>query len=117
MFCILIKKYPASNEKTNPKGMNIARFNFSHGDHEAHGACLERLREAAANKVKHIGVLLDTKGPEIRTGFFAGGVDKIELQKGSNLTLTTDYNFKGDNTKLAISYDKMASSVKTGQVR
>merc|ERR1719454_824255 len=52
-------------------GMSVARFNFSHGDHEGHKACLDRLREAAANKSAHVGVLLDTKGPEIRSGFFA----------------------------------------------
>lgn len=101
-------------EKLIDEGMNVARFNFSHGDHEAHGACLKRLREAASNKVKHVGVLLDTKGPEIRTGFFAEG-DKIELKKGETLLLTTDYSFKGNSQKLAISYDQMASSVKPGQ--
>lgn len=82
-------------EQLIDEGMNVARFNFSHGDHEAHGACLARLRQAAKNRVKHIGVLLDTKGPEIRTGFFAAGVDKIELKKGQTLILTSDYNHKG----------------------
>ncbi|KAL7552995.1 hypothetical protein ACHAWF_016239 [Thalassiosira exigua] len=96
-------------------GMNVARFNFSHGDHEGHKACLDRLRQAAKNKKKHIGVLLDTKGPEIRSGFFADGAKKIELTKGENLTLTADYAFKGNNKKLACSYPTLATSVKTGQ--
>ena len=96
-------------------GMNVARFNFSHGDHEAHGACLERLRTAASNKKKHIAVMLDTKGPEIRSGFFANGADKITLVKGETLVLTTDYSFKGDSSKLACSYPAMATSVKNGQ--
>ena len=61
------------------------------------------------------GVLLDTKGPEIRSGFFADGAKKIELAKGENITLTADYNFKGNNKKLACSYPTLASSVKTGQ--
>ena len=52
-------------EKLIDAGMSVARFNFSHGDHEGHKACLDRLREAAANKSAHVGVLLDTKGPEI----------------------------------------------------
>jgi pyruvate kinase len=95
-------------------GMNVARFNFSHGDHAGHKACLDRLRQAAKNKNKHIGVLLDTKGPEIRSGFFADGAKKITLKKGQNLTLTADYNFKGDNKKLACSYPTLATSVKTG---
>jgi len=63
-------------------GLNVARFNFSHGDHAGHKACLDRLREAAANKKKHVAVLLDTKGPEIRSGFFADGAKKISLVKG-----------------------------------
>jgi pyruvate kinase len=60
-------------------------------------------------------VLLDTKGPEIRTGFFADGADKIELVKGETLILTSDYEFKGNNKKLACSYKKLASSVQCGQ--
>jgi len=95
-------------------GMNVARFNFSHGDHDGHGACLERLRTAAKNKNKNCGVLLDTKGPEIRSGFFAEG-NKIELVKGETLILTTDYAFKGSNKKLACSYPQLPTSVSPGQ--
>jgi len=95
-------------------GMNTARLNFSHGDHEAHGATLDRVREAAALRPdKNIGILLDTKGPEIRTGFFkesCGG--KIHLKAGATVELTTDYAFKGDETKFACTYDKLATSVK-----
>jgi pyruvate kinase len=64
---------------------------------------------------QNVAVLLDTKGPEIRTGFFANGATKITLKKGDNLTLTTDYGYKGDSTKLACSYAKLASSVSIGQ--
>mmetsp|Transcript_21205 Transcript_21205/g.31442 ORF Transcript_21205/g.31442 Transcript_21205/m.31442 type:complete len:510 (-) Transcript_21205:96-1625(-) len=95
-------------------GMNVARFNFSHGDHEGHGACLERLRTAAKNKNKNCGVLLDTKGPEIRSGFFAEG-NKIDLVKGETLILTTDYAFKGSSKKLACSYPQLPNSVTPGQ--
>ena len=59
--------------------------------------------------------MLDTKGPEIRTGFFANDADKICLVKGENLILTTDYSFKGDNTKIACSYPALATSVTPGQ--
>ncbi|GMI38990.1 hypothetical protein TeGR_g11098 [Tetraparma gracilis] len=96
-------------------GMNVARFNFSHGDHEGHAACLARVREAAANKKAHVAILLDTKGPEIRTGFFADGAKSIEVVKGEQITLTTDYSFKGDKTRLACSYASMATSVTVGQ--
>jgi pyruvate kinase len=60
-------------------------------------------------------VLLDTKGPEIRTGFFANDAKKIDLKKGQTLILTADYHFKGDSTKLACSYPQLATSVKPGQ--
>jgi len=68
-------------------GMNVARFNFSHGDHEGHAAVLERVRQAAQNKNKNVAILLDTKGPEIRTGFFASDAKKIDLIKGNTREL------------------------------
>jgi pyruvate kinase len=66
-------------------------------------------------------ILLDTKGPEIRTGFFASPdeqgqvVDKIHLTKGEQITLTSDYHFKGTAQKLACSYASLATSVHAGQ--
>ena len=59
--------------------------------------------------------MLDTKGPEIRSGFFADGAKKIELTKGETLILTSDYSFKGNNRKLACSYQSLATSVNPGQ--
>ena len=51
-------------------GMNIARLNFSHGDHESHGKCVENLQVALKSRPeKSCAIMLDTKGPEIRTGF------------------------------------------------
>jgi pyruvate kinase len=97
-------------------GMNCARLNFSHGSHEAHGATVERIHEAMARYPdKHVAILLDTKGPEIRTGFFTeecGG--KIELKAGQDLKLVTDYSFKGDSTCFACTYEKLPTSVKPG---
>jgi len=97
-------------------GMNTARLNFSHGDHEAHGATLKRVREAAAQRPDaNVAILLDTKGPEIRTGFFKPECKgKIHLKAGSKLELCTDYSFKGDETKFACTYDKLPASVKKG---
>jgi len=97
------------------KGMNVARFNFSHGDHEGHKACLGRLREACKNKGVNVAVMLDTKGPEIRSGFFANNVKKIYVKKGETITLTTDYSFKGSAEKLACSYPALPTSVTPGQ--
>ena len=55
-------------------GMNVARLNFSHGDHKTHGQSLDNLREALKlRKDKTCGVMLDTKGPEIRTGLLKDG--------------------------------------------
>lgn len=58
---------------------------------------------------------MDTKGPEIRSGFFADGAKKINLVKGETLVLTTDYEFKGDSKKLACSYKALPTSVTVGQ--
>jgi pyruvate kinase len=97
-------------------GMNCARLNFSHGSHEAHGGVVERLQEAMQRYPdKHVGILLDTKGPEIRTGFFkeeCGG--KIELKQGQDLKLVTDYDYKGDSTCFACTYKALPVSVKPG---
>eukprot|EP00933_Yihiella_yeosuensis_P011025 TRINITY_DN11798_c0_g2_i1.p1 TRINITY_DN11798_c0_g2~~TRINITY_DN11798_c0_g2_i1.p1 ORF type:complete len:537 (+),score=124.44 TRINITY_DN11798_c0_g2_i1:76-1611(+) len=97
-------------------GMNVARLNFSHGDHEMHGQTVGRIREAAKQRPdKPVAILLDTKGPEIRTGFFREDVGgKIELEQGQDLKLVIDYNFKGDKTCFALSYDKLCTSVKPG---
>ncbi|CAM9309559.1 unnamed protein product [Pylaiella littoralis] len=95
-------------------GMNVARLNFSHGDHEGHASTLQRLRQAlSTRRGKHVAVLLDTKGPEIRTGFLANK-KSAELTRGQDLELTTDYDFLGDHTKIACSYKSLPTSVKAG---
>jgi pyruvate kinase len=70
-------------------GMNVARFNFSHGTHEEHKKRMETLRKVSAETGIPVGILLDTKGPEIRTGIVAGGA-KILLKADECVTLTTD---------------------------
>ncbi|KAG3120835.1 Pyruvate kinase [Phytophthora idaei] len=95
-------------------GMNVARFNFSHGDHASHLSCLTRLRGALTKRPnKNVAIMLDTKGPEIRTGFLANK-DKVTIQKDSLIELTTDYEFLGDETKIACSYPQLPQSVKVG---
>jgi pyruvate kinase len=97
-------------------GMNCARLNFSHGSHEAHGATVERLHQAFQRfPDKHVAILLDTKGPEIRTGFFREDVgSKVTLTAGQDLKLTTDYDFKGDSTCIACTYKALPTSMKPG---
>ncbi|KAE9149057.1 Pyruvate kinase [Phytophthora fragariae] len=71
-------------------GMNVARFNFSHGDHASHLACLTRLRAALAKRPnKNVAIMLDTKGPEIRTGFLKnhGKEDGIIARANNTATL------------------------------
>lgn len=85
-------------------GMNIARLNFSHGDHTYHRETVQNLREALKQRPKKTcALMLDTKGPEIRTGILE---DKngVKLTKGQDLELTTDYTFRGNSQKVAISY-------------
>ncbi|RLN62865.1 hypothetical protein BBP00_00004504 [Phytophthora kernoviae] len=95
-------------------GMNVARFNFSHGDHVSHSDTLNRLRGALASRPhKNVAIMLDTKGPEIRTGFLANK-DKVTIEKDAVLELTTDYEFLGDETKIACSYPELPQSVQVG---
>jgi pyruvate kinase len=81
--------------------MSIARFNFSHGSHAYHQETLDNLRTACDNVGIMCAVLLDTKGPEIRTGFLKDG-KPVTLLAGQDVLLTTDYDYLGDNTTLAI---------------
>lgn len=94
-------------------GMSVARFNFSHGDHEYHYEALANLREACRLTEKVCAVLLDTKGPEIRTGFLEGG-EPVHFEVGQTLTLTTDYNVKGNSSLIAVSYKHLARDVRPG---
>ncbi|KIH64814.1 pyruvate kinase [Ancylostoma duodenale] len=100
-------------------GMNIARLNFSHGTHEYHGETIANVREACEsfNDVRQIGIALDTKGPEIRTGLLAGGASaEVELVKGGSIRLTTDARFKESGTavNLYVDYKNIAKVVGKG---
>ena len=94
-------------------GMGVARFNFSHGEHSYHQETLENLRAACKETGILCGVLLDTKGPEIRTGFLKDG-QAVMLKQGQEVTLTTDYSIKGDETTIAVSYPSLAKDVNPG---
>ena len=68
-------------------GMNVARFNFSHGDHSGQQACLDRLREAISLRPGcNVAVLLDTKGPEIRTGMVDPSLNKLISRRTRSLS-------------------------------
>ena len=84
-------------------GMNIARLNFSHGTHEYHANTIRLIREANAKiqfPYRPVAIALDTKGPEIRTGIFDGDFRKeVTLQKGDQITVTIDDQYKESQTK------------------
>ncbi|GER49457.1 pyruvate kinase [Striga asiatica] len=92
-------------------GMSVARFNFSHGTHAYHQETLDNLREAIRKTGILCAVMLDTKGPEIRTGFLKEG-KPIQLQQGQEITISTDYNIKGDEKMISMSYNKLAEDLR-----
>ncbi|XP_061360603.1 pyruvate kinase, cytosolic isozyme-like [Gastrolobium bilobum] len=106
---------PPMIEKLLRSGMNVARFNFSHGSHEYHQETLDNLKAAMENTGILCAVMLDTKGPEIRTGFLKDG-KPIQLKQGQEITISTDYSIKGDENMISMSYKKLAEDVKPGSV-
>ncbi len=93
-------------------GMDVARFNFSHGDHAEHKKRLEILESVREELGIPIAALLDTKGPEIRTGMLKDG-KKVTLKEGNIYTLTTD-EIIGDETRGYINYAGLTDDVKPG---
>ena len=75
-------------EELVKEGMNVARFNFSHGAYDEQKRRLDQLKELRTKWNKPIAAMLDTKGPEIRIGCFQQG--SIELEQGQTFTLTAD---------------------------
>ncbi|CAH0475582.1 unnamed protein product [Peronospora belbahrii] len=95
-------------------GMNVARLNFSHGDHDLHMKSLMNLKKAMAARPRcHCAVLLDTKGPEIRTGLLKDH-RPVQLKAGQTLEIITDYGVEGDASRVACSYEQLPSSVSVG---
>ncbi|MFZ5595442.1 MAG: pyruvate kinase [Bacillota bacterium] len=93
------------------EGMNVARLNFSHGEHEEHARRLSLIREAAANTGKIVAVMLDTKGPEIRLGYLEK--EPITLESGKKITLTVE-NIKGNESILPVTYTGLPRDVNPG---
>ncbi|WP_410769766.1 pyruvate kinase [Fontibacillus sp. BL9] len=107
---------PSSESLENIKklimaGMNVARLNFSHGDFEEHGNRIKTIRQASEELGKSIAILLDTKGPEIRTGKLK--VEPIELEQDEFITLTTE-EILGDKDRISITYKELPGDVEVG---
>jgi pyruvate kinase len=92
-------------------GMNVARLNFSHGDHEEHGQRIKNIREASSQTGKTVAILLDTKGPEIRTNNMVGGA--IELVAGNDITISM-VEVEGTTEKFSITYPGLIDDVHVG---
>ena len=92
-------------------GMNVARFNFSHGSHEEHKGRLDQLKRLREELNLPVAAMLDTKGPEIRLRTFAEGA--VPLTTGSTFTLTTE-DVVGDESRCAVTYAELPQDVKAG---
>ncbi|MGM0471221.1 MAG: pyruvate kinase [Bacillota bacterium] len=93
-------------------GMDVARMNFSHGNHEEHQERINQVRDLAAQKGRPVAILLDTKGPEIRTGRLKDN-QPVELEKGQEFVITTE-DIMGDSNRVSISYQDLPSDVEPG---
>lgn len=94
------------------EGMNVARFNFSHGSHEEHSKRMERLRRIRKKCDKPVAILLDTKGPEVRLDTFKEG--KTLLKRGQKFTLVCGEKVDGDNSHVGVTYDHLCEDVSVG---
>lgn len=107
---------PASEEKNIFKklvinGLNVARLNFSHGNHGEHKERFEMIKEVREELNEPVAILLDTKGPEIRTGNFKDS--EVVLKEGQKFTITTR-DVIGDSTICNVSYEGLAKDVSPG---
>ena len=107
---------PATNDKETIKrvveaGMNVARMNFSHGDHEEHKHRFDLVKEIEKETGKTVGLMFDTKGPEIRTGEMKG--DKIQLEADAEIVITKE-DIEGTPEKISVSYKDLAEDIEVG---
>ncbi len=93
-------------------GMDVARFNFSHGSHEEHRARMDRLRRVREKLDSPCAIMLDTRGPEIRTGLLAGGAP-VRLSAGTTITLT-EQAVAGNAERISQSCAGLAAAVEPG---
>lgn len=103
---------PGVLEKLVSEGMNVARFNFSHGSYEEHERRLNALKEARTKYQQPVAALLDTKGPEIRVKTFVNG--KVELQEGQVFRLCSD-EVEGNEEQVTITCKDLYKDVSEGK--
>ncbi|MBE9387972.1 pyruvate kinase [Vagococcus salmoninarum] len=93
-------------------GMNVCRLNFSHGDFEEHGNRIKNIREASKISGQRVAILLDTKGPEIRTHNMVNG-EKITIVKDSTVRISMT-EIEGTPEKFSVSYEELINDVEIG---
>jgi len=98
-------------QQLQAKGMNIARLNMSHGDHESHAAVVRRIRELNAQLPFPITILMDTQGPEIRTGQLA---EDLKLSPGDEITVSVRGGANVEESSLQIDYEDLTDQVVEG---
>lgn len=104
---------PGILEQMLEAGMNVARFNFSHGAHEDHAKRIEMVRAAALKVNRPVALMLDTKGPEMRVGKFAEG--KVFLNAGQTFTLTAK-DVSGTSEIVSVNHKHLPQEVKPGNL-
>ena len=110
---------PASEQKDclekliGTAGMNVMRMNFSHGDYEEQGFRIKNVKALNAEKGWFTGMCLDTKGPEIRTGYLEND-EPVMLHTGDIIRITMDYSYLGNAKKVAISYAGLYDDIQVG---
>jgi len=92
-------------------GMNVARINFSHGDHETHGETIDRVRRIASEENAVVAVLCDIQGPKIRIGKVAN--EPLILNKGDRVTFTLD-KVPGENSLISLPHPEFVRDIKSG---
>ncbi len=107
---------PASNDEATIRqlirsGMNVARINFSHGDHATHGANIDRIRQIAKEEGAVIAILCDIQGPKIRIGKVAN--EPLVLKKGDKVTFTLD-SVPGENGVISLPHPEFIQDIKAG---
>lgn len=95
-------------------GLNVARINFSHGGYEENAEKIATIKRVREKLGKPVALLLDTKGPEIRTGKLESGDEKVQLNEGDTFTFICEEDVIGNNTKATISYLNLYQDVKPG---
>jgi pyruvate kinase len=101
-------------EKILDLGVDVARFNFSHGQQEEHAQRLDRIRAASRHLGKAVAVLQDLQGPKIRTGPLQAGKEGVRLESGAEIVITTEAEIAGDERMISTTYPHLAEDVRPG---